>query len=292
MILACIPAFDEEKTIARVVVLAQKFVDRVLVCDDGSDDMTAAIAEKLGATVIRHERNIGKGEALRTLVLKCRELNADVMVTIDGDGQHDPTEIPRLLKPIESESADVVIGNRFHTKSRGVPLHRRFGNRVLNSVTLEGIHDTQSGFRAYSKKAITSILPAEMGMGADSEILMDAARMGLRITEVPISVKYGIGDTSTHNPFFHTIDVLLSALKLTSIRHPMIFYGLPGAILIAFGMYFAFRALVLFTEQQLITNVIMTYELIGFFLTLFGLLTFFTGVILFTLVTVVRKRGG
>lgn len=285
------PAYNEERTIARVVIGAQHQVDRVIVCDDGSSDLTGTIAERLGAKVIRHERNMGKGEALRSLFLASREAGADVMVTIDADGQHDPTEIPELLDALGKEKADVVIGSRFLGEGTSVPTHRRFGNRVLNVITVSGISDTQSGFRAYGKAAIESLVPAEMGMGVDSEILMEAVRKGLRVIEVPVSVEYGVGKTSTHNPVFHSLDVIMSAVKLTSIRHPLIFYGMPGLALVIAGIYYAYHAIALFVQQQSITNLTMTYELVGFALILFGLLTFFTGIILFTLSTLVRKRG-
>ena len=287
---ACIPAFNEERTIAKVVLGAQKHVNEVVVCDDGSSDMTAEIAEKLGAKVIRHPRNMGKGEALRSLFLASRELDADVMVTLDGDAQHDPDDIVKLVEVIKNGTAEVVIGARFTDDKNVVPAHRRFGNKLLNFVTPSDVTDTQSGFRAYGKRAIMSILPAEMGMGVDSEILMEVAREGLTVAEIAVSVKYGIGKTSTHNPVYHILDVIFSVVKIVSVRHPMLFYGIPGLVLISAGIYFALQALIRFTQEQVISNNTMTYELIGFALTVFGLLTFFTGIILFTVSTVVRKR--
>ena len=287
--IACIPAFNEEKTIGKVVVAARKYVDEVVVCDDGSKDMTAEIAKGLGARVIRHERNMGKGEAFRSLFSECRERGADVMVTLDGDGQHDPAEIPRLLEPLARGEADIVIGARFHGDNDGIPAYRKAGNRLLNAVTIDGVSDTQSGFRAYDRKAIEALRPSESGMGVDSEILMDAERHGFKIVEVPVSVKYGIGKTSTHNPIYHTIDVLTSAIKLTSIRHPMTFYGIPGLAIAIVGFYFVVHAYILFLEEQAITNIVLTYALMGFSIGIFGLFTFFTGIILFTLSTILRK---
>jgi len=289
MKVACIPAYNEERAIAPVVVGAMKYVDKVVVCDDGSTDMTGQIAERLGALVIRHERNMGKGEALRSLFRVARELDADVMVTLDGDGQHNPHDIPVLLEALESHGADIVVGSRFIRNRKDVPAHRRFGNRLLNLFTSRAVSDTQSGFRAYSRNAIRRINPSEMGMGVDSEILIDASRLGLKIVEVPISVRYDLGKTSTHNPVFHTLDVIFSVIKLTSIRHPLIFYGIPGLLFVAAGLYFVYRALVLFGEQQIITNLTMTYGLLAFAFTLLGLLTLFTGIILFTLSTLIRK---
>jgi glycosyltransferase involved in cell wall biosynthesis len=287
----CIPAFNEERTIGKVVLLAQKNSDQVVVCDDGSEDMTGDLAEKLGARVIRHQHNMGKGEAMRTLFSACRDIGADIMVTLDGDGQHDPNEIPLLLGPIANDKADIVIGARFNDKNKEMPSYRKAGNKLLNVATMKGISDTQSGFRAYNRRAIEAIRPSEMGMSVDSEILMDASRQGLRLIEVPTTVRYGIGKTSTHNPIYHTMDVLISAVKLTSIRHPLLFYGLPGLGVSLVGLYFVVHAFLLFTEQQAITNITMTYALIGFSIGIFGFFTFFTGIILFTLVTVMRRSA-
>ena len=281
---------DEERSIARVVIGCQKHVDKVVVCDDGSSDMTADIAERLGADVIRHDRNMGKGEAMRSLFKRAKKLDADVMVTIDGDGQHDPDEIPNLLKPLESGEVDIVIGSRFLTGGSGVPEHRAVMNRILSIMTIEGISDTQSGFRAYGKRAIEKLLPGEMGMGVDSEILIDAVKAGLVVAEVPASVSYGIGKTSKLNPAHHTADVVFSLVKLMSIRHPLVFFGVPGFALVSFGLYYLFRAETLFSAQQVITPLTLTYGLLAFSITLFGLLALFTGIILFTIATLVRKN--
>lgn len=286
---ACIPALNEERTIGKVIVGTLPYVDRVIVCDDGSGDMTAAIAEKLGANVIRHERNKGKGEAFRSLFSASRDMGADVMITIDGDDQHDPSDIPKLLDPIAKGQADVVIGSRFHAENKGIPSYRKAGNKLLNAVTVPGVSDTQSGFRAYNRRAIEALRPSESGMGVDSEILMDASTQGLRVMEVPVSVMYGIGKTSTHNPIYHTVDVLTSAIKLTSIRHPMTFYGIPGLAVTLLGIYFVLHAYLLFLGDQVITDLVLTYALMGFSVAIFGLFTFFTGIILFTVSTILRK---
>jgi len=289
MRVACIPAFNEERTIGKVVLRAEEFVDQVIVCDDGSRDMTADIAEKLGARVIRHKQNLGKGQAFRSLFAVCRDLGADVMVTLDADDQHEPAEIPDLIEPLLKGEADVVIGARFNGDNKGIPGYRKVGNRILNAVTLAGISDTQSGFRAYNRQAIETLRPSESGMGVDSELLMDAAKKGLRIMEVPITVRYGTGKTSKHNPIYHTIDVLTSAIKLTSIRHPMTFFGIPGLIITLIGGYLVIHAYLIFLTGQAVSNIVLTYALMGFSVGIFGLFTFFTGIILFTLSTVLRK---
>ena len=288
--IACIPALNAEKTIARVVLGCQKYVDKVVVCDDGSTDMTGEIASRLGAKVLRHDRNIGKGEALRTLFLEARTMGADEMVTLDADGQHSPDDIPAVL--VGLSSGDIVVGSRFLTNENAVPQHRRAMNKLFNVMTLDGISDTQSGFRAYGRRAIETIVPSEMGMGVDSEILLQASKNGLKIREVPVSVKYGQGETSSHNPFFHTLDVFASLVKLTSIRHPLIFYGLPGIVLLLAGSYYAITTLEAVYSSQVINQLTVARGLVSITLLLFGLLTFFTGVILFTLTTVVRQKSG
>jgi len=232
-VVACIPAYNEELTIAKVILKARKHVDKVIVCDDGSTDMTAEIAEACGAEVIRHERNMGKGAAIRSLFKKAREEVADIVVTLDADGQHDPDEIPALINIMAETNADIVIGSRFLNEEivKKVPTFRRIGNKILNMATsVNDVTDTQSGFRVYSRKAIESIQPVEMGFAVDSEILYKASALGLRIIEVPISVEYRVPRPSKRGPVFHALDVSLGMIKHLSMRHPLIFYGLPGVI--------------------------------------------------------------
>jgi len=181
LIVAAIPAFNEERTIAKLVLEAQKHVDVVLVCDDGSTDSTAEIAERMGADVIRHDRNLGYGAALKTLFGVARELDADVLVTLDGDGQHDPCEIPSLVEPVLEDKADVVLGSRFlNSKENGVPRYRRWGIRLISKLTGAASNhtflDAQSGFRVYGRKALIGLDLVENGMGSSVEILMKAKK--------------------------------------------------------------------------------------------------------------------
>ena len=131
--------------------------DRVVVCDDGSDDKTSEVADAAGANVIKHDRNFGKGEALQSLFKFARHSNFETVVTIDGDGQFLPEEIPKLVKRIDSGESDIVIGYRFDD-SEEMPNYRKFGNKMLdkmtNMVAELSVRDTQSGFRAYSKNII------------------------------------------------------------------------------------------------------------------------------------------
>jgi glycosyltransferase involved in cell wall biosynthesis len=292
-VVACIPALDEEKMIAKVIVRAKRHVDRVVVVDDGSTDDTALIAEGLGAKVIRHERNLGYGAALRLCLETARDLGADVIVTLDADGQHDPDQIPKVAEPIKRELADLVVGSRFlEENNRGeAPAHRRLGIKVLTELTGAAsqipLSDAQSGFRAYSRNAVGKILPTEQGMGASVEILIKASQCKLRILEVPINVRYEDLTTSTHNPIYHGIDVLASVIKFVSIRHPLQFYGGIGLVMLALSVAFGVWTLDLFArEGRIVTNL----ALISIGTGLLGTLSIFTAVILFTTISVIREK--
>ncbi|OLD04682.1 MAG: hypothetical protein AUJ07_03375 [Crenarchaeota archaeon 13_1_40CM_3_53_5] len=214
-VVVCIPAYNEETRIGSVVQEARKFARHVIVCDDGSGDRTAGEATDSGAFVLRHDRNEGKGAALRSLLGLARKLSPDVIITLDADGQHDPSDIPTLVTPILDGSADVVIGSRFGFGNK-IPIYRKVGNSILTTLTnmtaKTKVQDTQSGFRAYSSKVISSITINRNGMGVDSEILIKVAKGGFKIEEKNVSVKYE-GETSTFNPVSHTLRVVWSLLR-------------------------------------------------------------------------------
>jgi len=243
IVIACIPAYNEERTIARIVLTAQKYVDRVIVCDDGSTDMTGEIAERLGAEVIRHERNMGKGAALRTLFMRAMELGSDIVVTLDGDGQHDPSEIPKVVDPIVKGKADMVVGSRFIFGSgMDAPLYRRIGLRLINLFSKMRVkdvaRDTQSGFRAFSSKLLDLMMECRTdGYGAEMEQLAIAVKNGFRVVEVPITVKYqGLEKTSKRNPIRHGAEIIGTILRLIVEERPLFFLGIPGFLLILAGL--------------------------------------------------------
>ena len=250
--IACIPAYNEETNVAKTVRNVGKFVNQVIICDDGSTDNTVLEAENAGAYVIKVQKNLGKGAALRELFKFAKSSNADIMITIDADGQFLAEEIPILLKPIINEKSDIVVGYRFDDKTE-MPKYRKVGNKLLDKITNLaediGVRDTQSGFRSYSKKAIEIINFKTNGFGADSEILIDATQKKLKISEEKVTVIYNTGGrTSTKNPISHTSEVIASLIEKIALKHPLKYVGIPGIILIVTSIIFAINLSSMFNE--------------------------------------------
>jgi glycosyltransferase involved in cell wall biosynthesis len=277
LIVAGIPAYNEEKTIAKVVIGAQRYAHVVIVCDDGSSDMTAEIAEKLGAVVVRHPKNVGYGGALQSLFKKAKELTADILVTLDSDGQHDAQEIPMLIKPIEEGSAEVVFGSRFMNTdgTAEMPAYRQLGVKIITKLAAGTgkITDGQSGFRAYSKQALSVLSMSDNGMGASIELLHAVNKRGLKVCEVPITCKYAnsIGEkTSSEHPITHGLGILFSILKLVIEDRPLLFLGFPGIASLITGILFGVWMLQIYAQSHNITTNIalasISFILIGFFL--------------------------
>ena len=284
-----IPAYNEEKNIAKIIVKLKKMVDQVLVCDDGSTDSTCAIAESLGATVIKHPKNLGYGNAIRSIFLKAREINADLLVTIDADGQHKIEDINKIIKPIVDRRADISIGSRFLKKDNNTPSYRKLGVKIITKVTnsslSEKVTDAQSGFRAYNNKVLQSLTPSDSGMGISTEILIKSSNLGFKIAEVPTEIQYE-GDTSTQNPVSHGTEVLMSTLKYISIERPLRFYGIPSFIFFVIGLTFTFLSIQYYTEiGRLNPNV----TLIAVGTLLIGVILAVTAILLYSLVSVVRE---
>ena len=284
-----IPAYNEEKNLAKIIVKLKKMVDQILVCDDGSTDSTCAIAESLGVTVIKHPENSGYGMAIRSIFLKAREINADLLVTIDADGQHKIEDVNKIIKPIVDGQADISIGSRFLDKHDNAPKYRKLGiniiTKVTNSSLSEKITDAQSGFRAYNNKVLQSLTPSDSGMGISTEILIKSSKLGFKIAEVPTEIQYE-GDTSTQNPVSHGTEVLMSTLKYISIERPLRFYGIPSFIFFAIGLIFTFSSIQYYTEVgRLNPNI----SLVAVGTLLIGVILAVTAILLYSLVSVVRE---
>ena len=283
-----IPAYNEEKNIASLLIKLKKISENIIVCNDGSNDLTGKIAKELGATVIEHEKNLGYGSAIKSIFLKAHEINADILVTFDADGQHRIEDINVILEPIKNNIADIVIGSRFLNNNQEIPKYREIGIKAITKLTnVTGgtkITDSQSGFRAYSKKILEEIEPKESGMGISTEILIKTQKAGFIITEVPITILYE-GDTSTHNPISHGSSVILSTLKYVAIERPLVFYGIPGIIFLLVGLAFGVWTIQIYSEQgQVITNI----ALVGVGGVIMGTILMLTATILYSIVSVVK----
>lgn len=277
-VLAGIAAYNEARYVGSIVLQARQYVDEVIVVDDGSTDNTARVAELAGATVIRHAENRGKGAAIQSILAEAKKRNSDVFVLLDADSQHDPNEIPALIKPI-SEGFDLVIGSREAQKDK-TPRYRRIGQKILLRSTRlaskANISDSESGFRALSPKAINELELKENGFAIESEMITRAADKNLKITEVPISSIY-TKDGSTLNPIRHGIDVLSRIIVMISYRRPLFFFGLAGGILLVVGLIIGIRVInIAATKGDLaIGSTILTTLFI-----IAGILSIFTGIIL------------
>lgn len=288
MIVAAIPAYNEERSIAKVVLRTRQKVERVIVIDDGSTDSTGEISEALGATVIRHRKNLGYGAALRSAFKTARKLNATAMVMLDADGQHDPREIPLLLRKIEA-GFDLVIGSRLSGKAK-IPRYRRYGISILNFAMRRAhinVTDSQSGYRAYSRKALAHIHPTEEGMSAGVQILLQARTCGLKVCEVPIKCDYSVDKPSSQNPLSHGVGVLMSILGYIELSRPLFFFGLIGVCLLGAGMIIAAWVLRIFTASGYLP---FGPTLLMILLIILAIFTLYTGIILHSVSKLLSKK--
>ncbi len=270
-----LPAYNEEVAIASMILLSSKYADEVIVIDDGSTDRTKEVSQLAGATVLSHKINKGKGVALKTGFDYAKKY--DIIVTIDADGQHNPLEIPLLIKPIEEDIADLVNGSRYINKQdTSTPKYRRIGQTVLDTATniASGVKitDSQSGFRAFSSKCFNCFNFDPEGFGIESDMLIEAANNNLRICEVEISVRYDV-NTTTANPVIQGVSVLLRVLELMRFNRPLYFYGISGAIILFFGIliYLSIQATSLSNNLYL--------NAVGIFVIIMGIVLIFSGVL-------------
>jgi len=291
-VLVAIPCFNEGSTIGSIVLKAREHSEEVVVVDDGSTDDTAKVAELAGAIVVRHQTNRGYGAALRSCLNYGRRGDADIMVVLDGDGQHDPAEIPQVLRPIIEGRADISVGSRFlRDEPNSVPRYRRIGIGVLTRLTNLGtrsgpkLRDAQSGFRAYSRRAIEVIDPRDSDMGASTEIIWDATRNGLRIEEVQIEVTYG-DNASTKGPVQHGLSVIGSMIRYIETEHPLLLFGLPGVTLVLVGVALGNFVLTVYRSGL---GFPIGWALLTVLVLILGMLLGFTGLILHAVINANRR---
>lgn len=240
-----IPAFNEALVIGSIVIQTLRYVPKVIVVDDGSHDNTAVIAECAGAEVIRIGKNQGKANALMTGFTHAKESGYCTVVMLDGDGQHDPNEIPLMVIPVITGATDLVIGSRYLSESNTIPPYRMAGQWILNGFTRMASHvritDSQSGFRVLGKKALDNLNFLSKGYNIESDMITHFAMQGIRMLEVPISVTYEVPNSHKMNPVFHGLGILRNLLM--QIGSQSTFQAkVPGiaAVIIAsgYGLFF------------------------------------------------------
>jgi glycosyltransferase involved in cell wall biosynthesis len=284
VIMAIIPAHNESETIGKVVAETKKYVNFVIVVDDGSSDNTSDVAASLNARVIRKKHNTGKGAALKRGFIECLKYNPDIVVTLDADGQHDPGEIPKLLEPIENEEADIVIGSRYggsHVDFQTVPRYRRIGLSFIDfmnrNLADSRIKDTQSGFRIYARSVLSIISQySSTGFGVETEQLATAELYGLRVVELPISIRYkDLNNTSKHNPFLHGTRIIATILDIAVEKRPLLCFGVPGLFLMVAAVITTIILARLYVHTNYfsvpLTLIALGFVLLGFMLILVSL---------------------
>ena len=293
-LLVGIPAYNESATIADVVTEASAFADEVLVVDDGSDDGTAARARDAGAVVVEHERNKGYGSALGTLFKEADRRRASCLVVIDGDGQHDVADVPRLVDHLDETGAQMVIGNRFSGDTADIPAYRRFGLWVINLLTnasmgivrpKKRVVDTQSGFRAYDREMIRSLADGGAigtSMAASTDILYHARREGYDIAEVGTTIRYNVEDASSQNPVTHGLVLVSNILRTIEREHPITILGVPGFLMAVLGLSFGYWGIASYVRTGVLP---FGPALASSFFLLFGIFACFTAIILHSLET-------
>ncbi len=285
--LALIPAHNEERFIGSMVLAVRAYVDEVIVVDDGSSDRTSEIAREAGATVLQHRRNGGKAAAVNTGFMYARTLNPTALVMLDGDGQHSADDIPQVLAPIHSRRADVVVGSRFLQVKSDIPAYRQVGQHGLTLVTnlASGVRvsDSQSGFRAFSGRAVQNLTFTQGGFSIESEMQFLVKEHQLRVVEAPIKVIYA--EKAKRNPVRHGLQVLNGVLRLMGQLRPLLFFGASGFMVFLMGGVLGMYLTQIYTVTQ---ELAIGYGLLTILLCVVGMVLCFAGVILHSTRAMIR----
>ncbi|HZQ99544.1 MAG TPA: glycosyltransferase family 2 protein [Chloroflexota bacterium] len=278
-IIVAIPCLNEERNIGSLVIQARRWASEVVVVDDGSTDETALIAEEAGATVIRHAENQGKGAALNSAFGVALGRDADVLVVMDGDGQHRAEGIPNVAAPVLKGEADIVVGSR-HLQEGGIPRVRRVGQTMVTAATNLGsgvnVTDSQSGFRAFSRKALESMTFSSRGFAVESEMQFLALDRGLVVVEVPIEAVYV--DPPKRNVFRHGLVVIDGVMRLVGMHRPLLFFAMMSLAMWLAGSLMALWALDMVSQGSAAAAIAPTLGAIACLV--LGVLAVFAGVLL------------
>lgn len=292
--LAVIPCYNEEATIGSVVLKVKYHVDKVLVIDDGSVDDTAKIAKAAGAHVILHKKNCGKCSAIKTGFKYALNQGFDYVVTIDGDGQHNPDEIPFVLGHLKNNGHDITVGFRSGSNTE-MPGWRKIGKRVLDYTTSFGnggyVTDSQNGFRAFNKKAVKALIPKLNGeaFSVESEELIKAHDLDLEVSHTNVTCKYkNLKNTSTKNPTSHGFSVLTHVIWLIAERRPLLFISFPGFILVLLGLILGIQTLRYYNQTHVF---LLPYAITVSCLLIIGVIAMFMGLVLNVLPHIVKQAN-
>jgi glycosyltransferase involved in cell wall biosynthesis len=290
-IVAVIPAFNEELTIGSVLLLSAKHVSQCIVVDDGSSDRTSEIVRRAGATAIVLPENRGKAYALFKGLDAVRILKPDIVVLLDADGQNNPAEIPTLIAPIINGEADLVIGSRFLSTTSDIPAYRKIGQKTLNYATnmqseYEGT-DSQSGFRALSKKSLDYFDFTSEGYNIESDMISHFMQKGLVIVEVPISVRYDVPNKHKKNPLAHGYDIIANIIGEIGYRRPLMFFGSLGILCILAGATAGFWAISFYYLNNMLP---FGPTIAAVLFVILGMLLLVSGLILNSLIAIMKRQ--
>ena len=255
-VLVAIPAHNEDRFIGSLVLKLRAQDYSVVVVDDGSTDTTASVAEAAGATVIGHQWNRGKAAAVQTAFEYARSEGTDVLVLLDGDSQHDPGDVERVVLPIVNGEADMVIGSRFAGVRSRIPRWRVVGQHALRLATNLGsglqLSDTESGFRAFSRRAIAEMRFRSSGFAIEPETQFNAKQRGWKVMEVPIRVHYDI--PLKRNPVRQGVGQVDAILRLIAQHRPLLFFSVPGIVLLIAGLLLGINVARIYEATQQLAN--------------------------------------
>lgn len=278
-IVVAIPAYNEDRFIGSLVLKLRARDRRILVIDDGSTDATADLAEAAGATVVRHEHNQGKMAAVQTAFEHARRMGAEVLVLLDGDSQHEPADVDGLVEPILSGDADMVVGSRFAGVRSEIPRWRVAGQHALTMATNVGsglrLTDTESGFRAFSRRALEEMRFTGSGFAIEPATQFQAKARGWKVVEVPIHVHYEL--PMKRNPVLHGVGQVDAILRLIAEHRPLLFFGVPGLLILLAGLGLGLQVVRIYDASQ---QLAVGYSLITVLLVIVGILASFVGIML------------